>query len=149
MFAFCRGRVVKDYHRRRHQSRLVGAGGLSPSTFSRRIGFHINCSRTREGFIWLTACILTDSLSQPSAPQTSVVSSPPRLLRLLPAGSGNWRAWTLETAPWRDACDEVFSSLAIRSLVAGTLPGLFSRIESRPGTGAQTGAQFVGWIRIL
>lgn len=61
--------------------------GQRPSPYSRRVGFRIKLFEACSAFTRVTACMLAKFLSEPSTPEASAASLPPRLLQLLPAGA--------------------------------------------------------------
>ena len=58
-----------------------------PSLYFRQVGFRITLFEACSVFTHITACMFAKSLSEPSTPEASAASLPPRLLQLLPVGT--------------------------------------------------------------
>src|SRR5438309_9617752 len=58
-----------------------------PSRYPCRVGLHIGCFEASSAFTHVAACTRARSPSRDRYPEASDISSPPCLLRLLPAGA--------------------------------------------------------------
>jgi hypothetical protein len=77
-----------------------------PSPISLSVGLHVGFFETCSAFTHVAACTRARSPSRDRYPEASDISSPPRLLRLLPAGAdAGWDLHSLENAALHGAPD--------------------------------------------